>query len=138
MADAELTPKPRNADLPVRFASGAVMIAIAGIAVSFLELDDYPSQEEQLAMTKALADELGLTKKDAGELAVLGRWMMTQCNGPQQGIDRMARKLYKLSKGGAFAPLMTVIKTMTAASDTPLSPKQKSALEDIQTAFRIT
>ena len=33
MADAELTPKPRNADLPVRFASGAVMIAIAGIAM---------------------------------------------------------------------------------------------------------
>lgn len=113
-------------------------IAIAGIAVSFLELDDYPTAEERDAMSRGLQSELGLSKTDANELAVLGRWMMTQCNGPDAAVTRMSRKLYKLGKGDSFTPLMSVLKTMLAEADGPINDKQKSALEDIQTAFKIS
>ncbi len=113
-------------------------IAIAGIVVSFLELDDYPTQEEKDAMIRGLQSELGLNVKDAAEIAVLGRWMMTQCNGAQEGIDRMARKLYKLDKAGSFTPLMSILKTILNEAEGPMNSKQHSALEDIQTAFKIS
>lgn len=113
-------------------------IAIAGIAVSFLELDDYPTHEEKDAMIRGIQSELGLSLDDASEIAVLGRWMMTQCNGAQQGIDRMAHKLYKLDKGGSFTPLMSVLKTILNEAEGPMNAKQKSALDDIQTAFKIS
>ncbi len=113
-------------------------IAIAGIAVCFLELDDYPTHEEKDAMLRAIQSELRLSLKDASEIAVLGRWMMTQCNGAQQGIDRMARKLYKLNKGSSFSPLMSVLKTILSEAEGPMNAKQKSALDDIQTAFKLS
>ena len=113
-------------------------IAIAGIAVSFLELDDYPTQEEKDAMIRGLQAELGLNMTDAGEIAVLGRWMMTQCNGAQSAIDRLSRKLYKLDKANAFTPLMSVLKTMLNEAEGPMNDKQKGALEDIQGAFKIS
>ncbi|MEM9585374.1 MAG: hypothetical protein AAGA08_19890 [Pseudomonadota bacterium] len=113
-------------------------IAIAGIAVSFLELDDYPTSEERDAMIRGLQSEFGLTMADASELTVLGRWMMTQCNTPDAAVTRMSRKLYKLSKGASFEALMNVLRSMLAEADRPMNSKQKSALEDIQSAFRIS
>lgn len=112
-------------------------IAIAGIAVSFLELDDYPTAEERNAMIRGLQSELDLSQTDASEISVLGRWMMTQCNGPDAAVTRMSRKLYKLGGSGSFEDLMNILKTMLSAADSPINSKQKSALEDIQTAFKI-
>lgn len=112
-------------------------IAIAGIVVSFLELDDYPTQEEKDAMIRGLQAELCLSVEDASEIAVLGRWMMTQCNGADSAIDRLSRKLYKLDKANSFSPLMSVLKTMLSEAEGPMNDKQKGALEDIQTAFKI-
>lgn len=112
-------------------------IAIAALAVSFLELDDYPSQDEKAALMRALSQELNISASDAEEISVLGRWLMTQCGSAESAIDRLARKLYKLDGAQSFHPLMAILKAVLGAADSPMNGKQKTALEDIQTAFRI-
>ncbi len=113
-------------------------IAVAGVAVSFYELGDFPTADQRHALQETLKADYGLNAADADELTVLGRWMMTQCGGPQQGIDRLSRKLYKLDGAASFGPLMGAVKAVAENGDRPLNSQQKSAIEDIKTAFRIT
>ncbi|GFE63579.1 hypothetical protein [Litoreibacter roseus] len=112
-------------------------IAIAGIAVSFLELDDYPAQEQRHAMLRALQNELRINLTAAEELTVLGRWMMTECNGPDAAIPRLSRKLHKIGGPGEITPLMEILKSILAASDGDLNKKQRDALDDVKRAFKL-
>jgi len=112
-------------------------VAIATLAVAFLELDALPSREQQMALGRGLQRELNLSLTDAEELVVLGRWMMTECGGAEPAITRVARKLYKLDAGRSFPPLMGVVKEITTEGQ-GLSPKQARALEDIRQAFRLS
>jgi len=45
--------------------------------------------------------------------------------------------LVKIKGAEALQPLMSVIKDVTAASRTDLTPRQREALEDITRAFRL-
>ena len=112
-------------------------VAIATLAVAFLELDALPTREQQIALGRGLQHELGLSLPHAEELVVLGRWMMTECGGPEPAVTRVARKLYKLDAGRSFPPLMGVVKEVTTESQ-GLSPKQTRALAEIKQAFRLS
>lgn len=112
-------------------------MAIAAIAVSFLELDDYPSQEQRIAMMRSLQANLRIDLNATEEMTVLGRWFMNQCNGPDAAIDRIARKLSKLSGPASITPLMKILQDMLDASDAELNDRQREALAGIKRAFRI-
>lgn len=112
-------------------------IAIATVAVGFIELDDLPTQEQQGALAEALRDTLTLTGAEAEELLVLGRWMVSQCGGADPAISRASRKLYKLSGTGAVTPLLTIVQDALAESGGGLSERQKDALGDVRRALHI-
>ena len=96
-----------------------------------------PTKEQRSALINSLARSTGLATTDADELCVLGRWMMGECGGAQQAVPRLSRKLYKLSGTEGFGPMMAVIKDIAEAGSGTLSSQQRTALEDLQSAFRI-
>lgn len=110
-------------------------LAITAIALSFLELNDLPTQDQRNAMIVQTQSTLGVSKSDAEEMMVLGRWLMNECGGADGAISRISRKLQRLDGANSFDALMTLIKATLPASG--LSDKQREALDDIKRAFRI-
>ncbi|MGH1368775.1 MAG: hypothetical protein ACRBCL_09170 [Maritimibacter sp.] len=110
--------------------------AIAALGVSFLELDTLPAREHQSALGRGLQNELRVSLSDSEELMVLGRWLMTECKGPETAVARLAKRLAKIGDEQSFTRLMGVIKEVSSVSG-GLSDKQQTALSDIKRAFRI-
>ncbi|CDO59655.1 hypothetical protein BN1012_Phect1441 [Candidatus Phaeomarinobacter ectocarpi] len=113
-------------------------IAAAGIAVAFLELDSYPTQETRDAMLTGMASEFGVTRDEADEMAVLGRWLMNECGSPDAGISRMASRLRKLTTGGEeVMSLLQILRGTFSSADKELNAQQTDALSDIQRIFKL-
>ena len=110
-----------------------VNTAAATVATAYLELHGLPTEETKNALLRSLQTELQVSKSDAEELLILGRWLMNECHGPAPAISRAARQLYRLT-GGDIGPLMEILK---AASADPLTDQQREALDEIRRAFRI-
>ncbi len=68
----------RRSDLHLAESIADPNLAIAGIAVAFLELDDYPTQQQRQALLVQIQSKLHLEQDVATELTVLGRWLMTE------------------------------------------------------------
>lgn len=114
-------------------------IAAAGIAVAFLELDNYPTMENREAMLEKMASEFGVSRAEAEEMAVLGRWLMNECGSPDAGISRLASRLRKLTGGGEeVVSLLQILNVTFADADKELNAKQDDAVRDIQRIFRLT
>ncbi|UYV36106.1 hypothetical protein N4R57_13830 [Rhodobacteraceae bacterium D3-12] len=114
-------------------------IAITGVASAFLELDDLPTSGQRTALVYAMQDTFGLSAQDADELAILGRWMVSECGSPDAAISRLTRKLMRLSGQESFAPLLSIINaTLTSGGGAGLNNKQREALDDVKRAFRIS
>ena len=112
-------------------------VAIATLGIAILELDHLPAREQQIALGRGLQRELGVNLDGAEELMVLGRWLMNECGGAEPAVARVARRLYKIGGGAAFAPLMGVVKDIASAGD-GISDRQKQALDALKRAFRIS
>ncbi|MGI9393942.1 MAG: hypothetical protein ACR2OY_04790 [Boseongicola sp.] len=108
-------------------------LAMATIAVAYMELQGLPTEDAKSSLLKALQRELDVDVNEAEELAILGRWLMNECSGAMPAIARTSKKLYRLDKN--VSPLMEVLKDL---SDTPLGDRQCDALHDIKRAFHIT
>lgn len=113
-------------------------IAIGGLAVAFLELDDLPTAQTRARMDVALRKHLQLDAENAQEIAVLGRWLVEESGGPTQGFERLARKLRKLDAGDSFDRLMAVLSDIADAADGPPSARQSDALADLARIFRVS
>ena len=113
-------------------------LATAALGIGFLELGGLPLAEQLDALTRSLQLNLAQSHNQAKEAMILGRWLIGECGGPQPGIDRLARRLWKLNAMTAFQPLMAVLKDIVSAGDTAISPRQKEALDGIARVFRIT
>jgi len=109
-------------------------LAIAAIATSFIELDDLPTVERREKLVLQVQSHLNADAAEAEEMAVLGRWFMTECGGAQQAISRISRKLYKLGGSGQIDLLLAVLQG--AVGDGELSARQRDAVEDIHRALR--
>lgn len=107
-------------------------LAMATIAVAYMELNGLPTEETKSNLLKSLQRELNIELKEAEELSILGRWLMNECNGATPAVARASKRLYRLEKN--VTPLMEVLKDV---SDTPLSEQQRDALHDIKRAFHI-
>jgi hypothetical protein len=112
-------------------------MAIAGIAVAFLELDDYPTQEQRQALLVQLQSKLVLDEGAATELTILGRWFMNECGGPQPAIARLSRKLFKLSGAKTMEPLLAIVQAVLLVGNGQLNDNQRDALDDVRRAFRL-
>lgn len=108
-------------------------LAIAAIAIAFIELDDLPTAEQRQMLTVQLRTKLRASAEETQEMEVLGRWFMTESGGAEPAVTRISRKLYKLGGAEQMEPLMAVLK----GSVTSLSDRQRDALEDISRAMRI-
>jgi hypothetical protein len=112
-------------------------VATAAIGIAFLELGSLPSNEEQDALIRSLQSNLQQSHESAQESVILGRWLINESGGPQQGIERLTRRLLKLGGNAAFQPLMAVLRDVAAASRSGVSQRQTEALQQIAVIFRI-
>ncbi len=108
-------------------------IAICAIAQSFIELDDLPTAEQRKHLHVLLRTKLRCSDDEAREMEVLGRWLMTECNGAKEAVTRLGRRLHKIDAGGAWDRLQAVL--MPLAGD-QLSQSQISAIEDLKIALK--
>ena len=113
-------------------------VAIAAAGIAFLELGGLPTAEQHDRLLTSLQSHLGQSVSRAEEALILGRWLVGECGGPQPGLSRMARRLYKLRGADSFQPLMAVLKDVAAAGrDGAISPRQSDALTEIALLYRI-
>ena len=109
-----------------------VRIAICGIAQSFIELDDLPTKEDRDKLHLLLRTMLQATEAEAEEMEVLGRWLMTQCNGPKAAIPRLARRMAKIDGDASYGLLQDMLMALVGDE---LSSAQTDAISDIRLAF---
>lgn len=107
---------------------------ICTIAQAFIELDDLPTAEMRDHLLSLLPAKLGGSKKEATEMAVFGRWVITQCESPAQAIPRLGRRLFKIGGAESWQPLQEVM--MGIVGD-DLSQAQVTAIDDLRRAFRL-
>lgn len=106
-------------------------IAICAIAQAFIELDNLPTQELRHKLHVLVRQKLRYDEEEAEEVEVLGRWLMTQCDGPAPAITRLGKRLYKLD--GSWSLLQDVLMGLV---DGDLSERQTSAIHDLKVAFK--
>lgn len=111
-------------------------IAIAGLAVAVLQLDGMLARDHPSRLGAALRAEFGITTPEADALIVCARRMVRQCGTGDAAINRLSRRLYKISGPAAVAPLLAVVQN-TLANSTALTDRQRGALHDVSRALRV-
>ncbi len=112
-------------------------LAIAAAGLAFLELAGLPSTEQHNGLVVSLQNHLNLPHDKAQESLILGRWLLTESGGPEPGLARLTRRLYKLNGMESFQSLMSVLKDVASAGNGGISDKQREALADITRLYRI-
>lgn len=108
-------------------------IAICAIAQSFIELDNLPTQEQRQRLHVNLRAKLRCSEDEAEEMEVLGRWLMTQCKGPEQAITRLGRRLFKIDGDASWGTLQEVLGALVEGD---LSSAQIDATAELKQAMR--
>lgn len=109
-------------------------IAICAIAHAFIELDDLPTQEQRQALHVAVRTKLRCDEAEAEEMEVLGRWLVTQCNGATPAITRLGKRMYKIDGGASWDQMQDVLSGLIEGD---LSSRQIGAIEDLRVAFKM-
>lgn len=110
-------------------------LAIAGLGIAFLELSALPTAEQQRVLINSIARHCHKSQTRAEEMAIVGRWLVTECKGPQTAIPRLTKRLYQLDKAG-FQPLLAVLNDVGQAGG-GLSPRQRDALDEISRGMKL-
>ena len=108
-------------------------IAICAIGQSFIELDELPTLEQRKQMHMKLRSVLRCTEDEAEEMQVLGRWLMTQCQGPAQAITRLGRRLFKIDGHASWDTLQDFLSGLVEGE---LSSAQIDAITELKRALR--
>lgn len=112
-------------------------LAISGLAVAFLEMDNLPTADARAQMDVSLRKHLGLDAKQAQEITVMGRWFVEECHGAVQAFPRLAKKLHKLDGASHFNNLMAILTEITQSTEGGPSTRQSEALTDLARIFRL-
>lgn len=107
-------------------------IAICAIAQAFIELDSLPTSDQRAQLHLTLRRKLGTDEDITTEMQVLGRWLLTQCQGPKPAIPRLGRRLYKLEAARSWNLLQDILSELVGDD---LSEDQKDALSDLKLAL---
>lgn len=111
-------------------------LAISGLGIAFLELSSLPTAEQQKLLTQSIARNCNESQTRAEELLIVGRWLVSECKGPQNAIPRLTKRLYQLDKT-AFQPLLAVLNDVGQAGG-GLSPRQRDALEEVSRGMKLS
>lgn len=103
-------------------------LAVAAIGIAFLELDDLPSREDRERLTNSISRHTGNSMAKTAEMAIVGRWLVNECHGPQPAITRLTRRLAKLDSQ-AFQTLLPVLNDVGQGAG-GLSQRQREALDE--------
>jgi hypothetical protein len=112
-------------------------LAIAAAGMAFMELGGLPTAEQQDALAISLQAHLSMDHKRAEEALILGRWLVTECQGAEPGLTRLAKRLYKMQGAEGLAPLMSVVKDVAAGNRGGMSDKQRDAIAEIGRIYRV-
>ncbi len=112
-------------------------VAVAGVGIAFLELGGLPSTEQQDRLIISLQSRLGMDHDKAKEALILGRWLVTECNGAQPGLTRLARRCAKMKDMAGFETLMMVLGDITTANGGVMSPHQGDALDEVKYIYKL-
>lgn len=110
-------------------------LGIAALASAFVELDDLPTADQRQMLLIQIRSALRADEVEAEEMAVLGRWLVGQCKGPEEAVTRISKKLKKLDDGTAIETLSGILKAV--AGENGLSDSQREALTAIAREFRL-
>lgn len=111
-------------------------IAGTATAYAFMALGDHMDRDALAAFQKSIGNHYVFTVKEAEEAAMLARWLVDECQGPQPAITRMARRTFKLGNSPASVPLLNVMGDIGAHAG-GLNGPQRDALQDIKRAFHL-
>lgn len=106
---------------------------ICAIAQAFIELDDLPTAEQRDQLVSLLSTKLHYSPKEAAEMAIFGRWVITQCQSPANAVPRLGRRLYKIAGPTPWEVLQDIL--MAIVGD-DLSRAQIDAVSDLRVAFK--
>lgn len=109
-------------------------IAICALGQAFIELDSLPTAEQRQRLHDTVVSTLNCTPQEAEEMEILGRWLLTQCNGAESAVPRLARRLYKIDGSSSYTIVQTILSNVLQGE---LSSKQVSAIDDIKSSLRI-
>ena len=112
-------------------------IAIAALAAAFVELDRMPTKDLWDRLSEVIGQEFQVSRDEAEELSVLGRWLVAQCGTAPAAVTRLSKKLYRLSGSASATPLLVIVQNTLAPQGGDLSDQQREALHDVQRALRI-
>lgn len=112
-------------------------LAIGGLAMAFVELDDLPTADARTQTDLSLRKHLNIDADTAREIATLGRWFVEECGGPTPGFARLARKLKAIDGAQSFETLMGVLRDVTLATGGTPSHRQSDALTELTRIFRL-
>ena len=110
-------------------------LAIAGIANSFIEMSTLPTKEQRDMLMLQVQSVLNVSRDEAEELLVLGRWLANESGGPEACIYRLSNRLNKIAGVDGFQTLMDLLKKVLKDE---WSQDQIAALGDVRRAFRIS
>ena len=113
-------------------------LALAALGAGFLELGSLPTREQRTAMIKGLAQSGHMTLNEAEEITVLARWIVTEAGGPRDNMERLAKRLKSMSGADRFPQMIEMFQSIAQAGDTGLNDHQRTALDDVKTAFGLS
>lgn len=114
------------------------VLAISALAQAYLEMDDLPTAEARAKTDHALRKYLAIDAETAQESAILGRWLVEECQGPTPAFPRLAKKLKAIDGADHFEPLMAILRDITEATGGTPSNRQADALTELARIFRLT
>ena len=110
-------------------------LAAGALTVAFLDLGAAQTEQSRTKHLLALQSHFAIGKDEAGEILVMGHWMVNECNGPAPAVTRLGKRLMKLTGShGLDAPLNVI--NDVASSQGGLTDTQRDALHDLQRIFR--
>ncbi len=111
-------------------------LAISAIGIAFLELSGLPSSEQHAALARSIGRHTGADAEKTEEMLIVGRWLVTESNGPQSAIPRISKRLQKLDPA-AFQPLLSVLNDVGQSGSGALTDRQREALDDIARMMKL-
>jgi len=112
-------------------------LAIGALAAAYIELDDLPTADARARVDISLRKRLNIDGAAAQEIAILGRWLVTECGGAEPAFPRLAKKLKAIDGAHSFDLLMAVLGDAGQTKGSMPSPRQSQALGDLAQIFRM-
>ena len=79
-----------------------------------------------------LRAKLRCSEDEAEKMEVLGRWLMTQCKGPEQAITRLGRRLFKIDGDASWDTLQEFLGALIEGD---LSSAEIDAIAELKRAM---